>query len=92
MFNLIKNIIGGSPKNDESHNYKEYKIIPKPIRNGGSFTTEGKIIKDTDEYQEAYFIRTDTFSKKEDAVDCIIRKAKIIIDENGDKIFEKDWL
>lgn len=92
MFKLIKDLLGGSPKNEESLSYKEYTIIPKPKKNGGSFTTEGKIIKDTDEYQEAYFIRTDTFSKKEDAVECIIRKAKIIIDENGDKIFEKDWL
>ena len=40
----------------------------------------------------AYFIRTDTFSKKDDAIECIERKARVIIDENGEKIFDKDWL
>ena len=70
--------------------FRLYQLLKK---NSGAYTTEGKIFKEIGGVKmSAYFIRTDTFSKKDDAIECIERKARIIIDESGEKIFDKDWL
>ncbi|MFQ3361549.1 MAG: HlyU family transcriptional regulator [Alphaproteobacteria bacterium] len=92
MFNKIKTIISGSSSSPEII-YKDFTIIPKPRKVDGSWLTVGIIRKTIDNsIQEKEFIRTDNFASKHDASDCAARKAKIIIDEMGDKIFEVDWL
>jgi len=92
MFNKIKNIIKGGPSSSGAV-YKDFKIIPKPRKEAGSWLTVGIIQKTiNDKIQEKEFIRSDNFAAKNDAADCAIRKGKVIIDEMGDKIFELDWL
>jgi len=92
MFNKIKNIIKGSSTSPEII-YKDFTIVPKPRKVDGTWLTVGIIRKTiNNNIQEKEFIRTDNFSSKSDASDCAARKAKIIIDEMGDKIFEVDWL
>ena len=73
----------------KSENIPSYKNFPKSEK----VYVKGKIFKEIGGVKmSAYFIRTDTFSKKDDAIECIERKARIIIDENGEKIFDMDWL
>ena len=93
MFKKLKDLFSKTPDSNYQIVYKDFIIYPKPKRTNGSFTTEGIITKEiSGTLNEKSFIRTDTFSKKEDAMECVQRKAKIIIDELGDRIFEKDWL
>ena len=86
MFKKLKDLFNSTPASEYQIVYKDFIIKAKPKKIRGSFTTEGIISK------EKAFIRTDTFSKKEDAVELSQRKAKIIIDELGESIFKKDWL
>ena len=40
---LIKDLLGGSPKNEESLSYKDYKIIPKPKKTAAPLQQRGKL-------------------------------------------------
>ena len=93
MFSKLKNLFNSNSSAVGVSDYKDFQIVPTPKKNSGAYTTEGKIFKEIGGVKmSAYFIRTDTFSKKDDAIECIERNARIIIDENGEKIFDKDWL
>lgn len=68
--------------------YKGYRIVPTPFQEEGQFQTCGVISREIDgEIREHRFIRADRFASKEDAVDTSLRKAKQVIDEQGDQIF-----
>jgi hypothetical protein len=93
MFKKLKDLFSSSPVSEYQVIYKDFIIKPKPKKIKGSYTTEGIISKEiSGSFFEKTFIRTDTFSKKEDAAELAERKAKIIIDELGEGIFKKDWL
>ena len=69
--------------------YKGYTIRPNPRREGAQWLTSGVITKQfADEVKEHRFIRADAHGSKDAAADFSITKAKQIIDERGDKLFE----
>ncbi len=69
--------------------YKDYEIHPNPTREGGGWRTGGAITKETAEGTKKHvFIRADTHTSREDGISFSITKAKQIIDEQGDAIFE----
>lgn len=69
-------------------NYKGYMIIPTPRKVEAGWTTEGKISKEIEGVPKSqYFIRADTPAERDEAVSYTIRKAKRIIDEQGDALF-----
>ncbi len=68
--------------------YKGFDIYANPSREGSGWRTGGVIKKDVgDGVQEHQFIRADTHTSKEDAVSFSVTKAKQIIDEQGESIF-----
>ncbi len=70
--------------------YKGYTIRPASRRQGSQWLTVGVISKAfDDDIKEHQFIRADTYGTKQDADDCSVLKAKQIIDEQGDKLFQK---
>ncbi len=70
--------------------YKGYTIRPASRRQGSQWLTVGVISKTVDEdVKEHHFIRADTYGTKQDADACSVLKAKQIIDEQGDKMFQK---
>ena len=90
MFNKIKTIISGSSSSPEII-YKDFTIMD---RNNNAKHPQHGIIRKTI-FGACAVIEVDNASRldsKHDASDCAARKAKIIIDEMGDKIFEVDWL
>lgn len=65
-----------------------FTIRATPFTEGGQYQTCGVISKEIGgEVREHRFIRADRFAAKQDAVDVTLRKARQIIDEQGDKIF-----
>ncbi len=69
--------------------YKDFQIHPKPTREGGGWRTGGAISKETPDGTKTHvFIRADTHTSQEDAVSFSITKAKQIIDEQGEGIFQ----
>jgi hypothetical protein len=64
------------------------RIYVEPLREGNQLRLAGRIEKDVNgEILTRTFIRADLFTSKEDAMDCTLRKAKMIIDQNGPALF-----
>jgi hypothetical protein len=72
----------------EAVEYKGFRIRPAPYQANGVYQTAGTIEKDgPDGTKEHRFVRADTHSSREAAIDFAISKAKQIIDLQGDRIF-----
>jgi hypothetical protein len=68
--------------------YNGFTIRATPFSEGGQYQTCGVITKSIDgEVKEHRFIRADRFPSKDDAIDVSLRKARQIIDQQGDQIF-----
>jgi hypothetical protein len=68
--------------------YKGYRLRAAPFPAKGQFQTAGVIEKDTPEgVKEHRFVRADTHPSKDDAAEFSIRKAKQVVDEQGDRLF-----
>jgi hypothetical protein len=79
---------GGGAKEADATEYNGYTIRPAPRREAAGWLTVGTIAKQfPDGVKEHHFIRADTSSSWDDAVALSIRKAKQIIDEQGDRMF-----
>lgn len=93
MLNWLKNVFAGSsgatnePFKGETVEYKGYQITPTPIAEGGQFRVSGLIEKGE---QSHTFIRSDLVAGQEGACDFSVTKAKLIIDQLGDRIFEQN--
>ena len=69
--------------------YNGYLIRPALRRQGSGWLIAGSITKAyPDGVREHQFIRADTFTDHADGVLFCIQKAKQIIDEQGDRIFD----
>ncbi len=83
---------GGSAAKEEPPldpvEHKGFTILPAPFIEGGQYQTCGVITKEIGgEVREHRFIRADRFAAKADAVDVTLRKARQLIDEQGERIF-----
>lgn len=80
---------GAAEPSAQSVEYKGYAIRPACRREGAQWLTVGVISKSFEEgVKEHHFIRADFYANKDDADACAVTKAKRIIDEQGDKIFD----
>ncbi|WP_297323045.1 HlyU family transcriptional regulator [uncultured Bartonella sp.] len=69
--------------------YKGFTILATPYENEGQLQSCGVISKVIDgEKKEQQFIRADRFTNKDDAIAMIHIKARQIIDEQGEKLFQ----
>ena len=101
MFDALRRLFGGAGAREAPSGvgrrsppvpYKDFMIHPAPRREGGQWLTAGVITKQgPDGEREAAFIRSDQFSSKEDAENCAVAKARQIIDERGDRLFDREW-
>ena len=92
---LFRSLFGGGAaaetpaKAETPAEYKGYLIHPALRRHGASWLIAGSITKAyPDGVREHQFIRADTFTDRADGVLFCIQKAKQIIDEQGDRIFD----
>jgi len=88
-------LLGGGGGGDEAAaaegeavEYQGYRIVARPIRQGGQFLTAGTISKEfPDGRKEHRFVRADTHASEEDARRLMVQKAQRLIDEVGDRLF-----
>jgi hypothetical protein len=74
----------------EAVEYKGYRIRPTPFSARGGFQTSGVIEKDFPEgAKEHTFIRAETHPSGEEAAAFAIAKGRQIIDEQGDRVFQR---
>lgn len=70
--------------------HKGFLIKATPFKEGGQFQTCGTISKEVaGTLREHRFIRADRFAALDDAVEVSIRKAQQLIDEQGERLFDR---
>jgi hypothetical protein len=97
MFSKLKAMFGGGASEQpaaaapemEAVDYNGYRIRPAPYRSNNQFQTAGVIEKDfPDGAKQHRFIRAETHPSLDDAAAFAISKAKQIIDQQGDRMFD----
>ncbi len=72
----------------EPHQHGDFTIYATPLKEGGQYRLAGRIEKKVGEETLVHdFVRADVFTSLDDAVECTVRKAKLIIDQNGPSLF-----
>ncbi|WP_106754731.1 HlyU family transcriptional regulator [Pannonibacter carbonis] len=82
----------GEPKAPESpvaqEDYKGFLILAEPRQVGGQWQIAGRILQEKDgEAREHVFIRADQLPTRDEAAEYMLRKARSMIDQQGDGIF-----
>ena len=92
---FLRRLFGGGAASDAPANparvaeHEGYVIRATPFQENGQWQTCGLISKDVGgELREHRFIRADRFPSQEMAADHAIVKAKQIIDQQGDRLFD----
>lgn len=92
---LLRRLVGAERKGGpdasagQAVDYEGYTIHPAPRREGSRWLTAGVITKPFgEEVREHHFIRAETHGSKQAADAFAIVKAKQIIDELGDNLFD----
>ncbi|WP_413112869.1 HlyU family transcriptional regulator [Thaumasiovibrio sp. DFM-14] len=68
--------------------YNGFLIYPEPVKEGGQYRIAGRICKRIDDVEKEHrFIRSDLLSSEQDAVEFMLNKAQMFIDQTGDKMF-----
>ena len=95
---LMRGLTGGnSTSEDVGETVMEEPVIhdgflihAAPIKEGSQWRLAGMISKDGAESAgEHRFIRADTFSSRDDAIEWTVRKGKQIVDEQGESALSK---
>lgn len=73
------------PEEQASESYGDYLITPASVKEEHGFRINGTISKGE---QVHTFIRADTLPSADDCAREMIRKAKQMIDQQGDRIFD----
>ena len=76
---------GGAVSAGPAEEYNGFSITPEPIKEGAVFRVAARIEKDGKVHQ---LIRADTLNSKDDAASASSAKARQMIDEQGDRIFD----
>ena len=69
----------------EAETYKGFAITPKPMKEGSQFRLSATIEKDG---QTHHLIRADTLGSEEAANTAALEKAKQVIDQMGETLFQ----
>lgn len=68
--------------------YKDFSITPTPIAEGRQYRVGAIITKGKEETLQTHtFIRSDVIANRDECISVTIRKAKMTIEQSGDKIF-----
>jgi len=91
---ILKSLFGGGSSGEaakrDAVEYNGYRIRPAPFAADGQYQTAGIIEKDfPDGAKEHHFIRAERHGSADDAADFAVSKGKQIVDEQGDRVFDK---
>lgn len=93
---LISNLLGGGNKEPkpaeaaEPVDHKGFSIVAAPLKEGSQYKTAGSISKEIDgQLKSVQFIRADNHADRQSAVTHSERKGQQIVDEQGERMFER---
>jgi len=86
---LLSRLFGSGPKpGPDPEVYKDFRIFPEPQSGTGGFKIAARIEKEVaGETKAHHLLRADTVQTEEEAREFSIRKAKQLIDEQGERLF-----
>ncbi|WP_171208789.1 MULTISPECIES: HlyU family transcriptional regulator [unclassified Ruegeria] len=87
---LLSKLFGGAEKSKpEPVLYKEFEIFPDLMAEGNKFRLMARIEKSIDGDRKTHtMIRADVFESRDQAESVSIAKAKQVIDEQGERMFD----
>lgn len=96
MLDLLKKLFGAAPPGDapapaeaEAVEYKGYRIIATPRREAAGWRVAGRIEGEVDGTPRQHaFVRADVYPGEDDTVQASVQKGRLIIDQQGDRLFE----
>lgn len=72
-----------------SEEHDGYRITPEPIPDGGKWRIGARIEREVDGAARSHtMIRADTLDSYEAAVEASLAKARMLVDQQGDRIFD----
>ena len=89
-----KSLFGGGASESEVKasapvEYNGFLIQAAPYKAEGQYQTAGVITKDVGGVMKEHkFIRADRFASLDEAVDCSLTKGRLMVDEQGERLFE----
>jgi hypothetical protein len=94
ILDSIRSFFGGNggssapePAN-QPETYKDCRIYAEPMAEGGQWRLAGRIVKGEGEAaKEHKLVRADLFSNRDEVIAATFRKARQVIDEQGDGLF-----
>jgi hypothetical protein len=90
-----KSLFGGGKRSEPAKAIREaehngFRIEAMPYAEAGQFQVAGVISKEVDGTMKTHrFVRADRFASLEDAADFAIMKARQIVDQQGERIFDE---
>ena len=85
---LFSKLLGRGKSAPEPEAYNGFRIFPEPVKESGGYRLAARIEKEIDgEVKTHEMIRADMFNSLEQANEGTITKAKMMIDQMGDRIF-----
>ncbi len=94
ILDSIRTLFGGKSASNppqaanEPDVYKDFLIYAEPIAEGSQWRLAGRIVKGEGEaVREHKLVRADVFSNRDEVEAATLRKARLVIDEQGDALF-----
>jgi hypothetical protein len=88
---LLSRLFGRRPARDPEPDpeiHKGFRIFAVPIREGGGYRVAARIEKEIGGSVKSHrMIRADIFDSAETAFEMSVKKAKVLIDEQGEAVF-----
>ncbi|PHP64882.1 hypothetical protein CSC94_22110 [Zhengella mangrovi] len=88
---FLKRLFGGGAAPEpkvEAIDYEGYVLTPMPKAENGMYRLQGLVARgEGDGRREHMLIRADMFTSAEDAADAFLRKARLLIDQQGEQLF-----
>ena len=90
---FLKRLFGGGGGKEgagtATETYAGCRIVPEPMKDGGGWRLAARVEKTVGEEVRVHrLIRADTFQDRDAAISASVSKAKQLIDEQGDRLFD----
>lgn len=80
---------GGTPPSAPGEAHNGYTIYAEPVKDGGTWRIGARIEKEIDgELKSHFMMRADTLQNFDDAARASVDKARMLVDQQGDTIFQ----
>ncbi|TCS43988.1 HlyU family transcriptional regulator [Reinekea marinisedimentorum] len=88
MFGWFKKA-SAKPEKKDWEDYQGFRVCATPIAEGGQYRVSGIIEKgEGEDKQQHTFVRADLIAGKDEAKQFTVMKAKLMIDQLGDRVFK----